>query len=257
MKIVTLIITLALFNYSIAQDFPVDSLLFSKSGEKLLKFEFSRLNNANPNVWVLYNLGLNEYSDTIVLTNDTAYFVSYSSLSSDCEVYKDQTGQSFYCIKKRLPLMSFLSAYQFEQKAIKTNKHLNISFSCLEKKIIQKKLECADQYVAIQGKVLITVTYESNSFCQDTLNFEYQSSIDKSLEYYTDEILFEDAQASCESELWESKNGNAKFLDLIFYFISESGEDCIKNENQEWEHYFHEIGGLYFIKYLKTTTNKK
>lgn len=208
-----------------------DSIFFSDSMNQVLVFHSTGLNRANPEIWITYNLGLNNESDTIAFSRDSAFIVTYNGWKPrfSCRNFSDETGKSVFCIKEVQQKDAFLKIRGFLNETLKTSDLDTLILEVSDKHIENVQGECESAHNVVKGNIVSRVSLHGVDVNLSETGFSYDiDESSDSLNFSAQKIL-EDIERIERPILFYSEN--LEFIRSAFYFTSFKGVMSGKNKS--------------------------
>lgn len=217
-----LIISLLFGNLLQAQMLP-DSIFFSDSLNQVLVFHSTGLNRSNPELWITYNLGLNNESDTIAFSRDSAFIVTYNGWKprSTYRNFSDETGKSVFCIKEVHQKDAFLKSRGFSNEALKTTVLDTLILEVYDKHIENVEGECESAHNVVKGNIVSRVRLHGVDVNLSETGFSYDIDESSDSLNFSNQKILEDIERIERPILFCSEN--VEFIRSSFYFTSFKG----------------------------------
>ncbi len=144
---------------------PPHSIYFSETEQRVLFLHSNQLNITKPAVWISYGLGQGNIQDTFAIARDSIFKVTYngSPPRSDCSVFADENGKSFFCVLASYPLSEYLTNHALIQEVqLKpTPEILSVSLNENDKSSTQNA--CGQYYDKFSGNVEVSLVRTNDS----------------------------------------------------------------------------------------------
>lgn len=155
-----------------------DTIYFSDSLNQAIVFHGIGLNITQPELWITYDLGINNNSDTIAFARDSAFIVTYNGWEPriSCRHFADDKGQSVYCIKAAMPKDDFLYSRGFSNETINSVHLDEPTFQISNRHVDTIEADCEYPHLVLRGNLVANIEWNTEEVNLSKTNFSYDIS---------------------------------------------------------------------------------